>query len=313
MLDNILVPLDGSPASEAALAYAQVLARRASANLILVRAVAGRRLSNNPVGQLQAVCEAEEYLARLAAALESSGLTVQTGVPFGASPASWIVEEIELRHVGLVVMATHDRVGPDRWLHGSVAEAVVNRTATPILLVREVDGQDLAPRFDQEEPVLIVPLDGSELAEAALPIARELARLIAARVVLVGVVPPVGQMIAVEGGVAAVTESAYTRTELDAQAYLEAAVARLGAAPVAVETWVRTGDPATQIASVADEYGAAAVVMATHGRTGVIRTLLGSVAGGVLHRSATPVLLIHPGDLRPAEEPLVREAFAAAP
>jgi nucleotide-binding universal stress UspA family protein len=313
MLHNILVPLDGSPASEAALPFARALAARASATLSLVRAVPGRGLSHDAVGQQRAVSAAEDYLAGLAATLEAAGLRVQTGVPFGASPATWILEEIELRQASLVVMASHDRVGPDRWLHGSVAEAVVNRTATPVLLVREVEGPPPAPRFDEQQPVLVVPLDGSELAESALPMARELARLIAARVVLVGVVPPVGHLIAVEGGAAPYSDAAHERAEVDAQAYLEGAVARLGADAVAVETCVRTGEPAVEIARVAAEYLAAAVVMATHGRTGVIRTILGSVAGGVLHRSPTPVLLMHPADLRPAEEPLVREALAGAP
>jgi nucleotide-binding universal stress UspA family protein len=311
MLKNILVPLDGSLASEAALPFAQALARRASATLILVRAVPGRGLSNDAAGQQRAVSQAEEYLIRLGGVLEAQDLSVQIGVPFGSSPATWIVEEIALRHADMVVMATHDRVGPDRWLHGSVAEAVVSRAPTPVLLIREAEGQLLPPRFDEPEPVVIVPLDGSELAEAALPIARELSRLIAARVVLVGVIPPTGHLIAVEGGAAPYTESAHARAEIDAQAYLEASVARLGADAVAVETCVPSGDPATEIANVALDYCAAVVVMATHGRAGVLRTLRGSVAGGVLHRSPTPVLLIHPAELRPAEEPIAREALAS--
>jgi nucleotide-binding universal stress UspA family protein len=309
MLTNILVPLDGSPASEAALPFAEDLARRAAATLTLVRAVVGRRLAYDPVGQQRAVNNAEDYLVSLAGNLEASGLNVQIGVPFGSSPASWILEEIELHHADLVVMATHDRVGPDRWLHGSVAETVVSGTSTPVLLVREVDGQPPVPRFDDQEPVLVVPLDGSELAEAALPIARELSRLIGARVVVVGVIPPVGHLIAVEGGVAPYTDSAHISTEIDAQAYLEASLGRLGADPVGTETLVRSGEPAVEIAAIAAEYRAAAIVMATHGRTGVVRALLGSVAGGVLHRSPAPVLLIHPPTLRPAEEPLVREAL----
>lgn len=312
MLNNILVPLDGSAASEAALPFAGALAVRASATLSLVRAVPGRGLSHDAPGQQRAVSEAEDYLAGLAATLEAAGLRVHTGVPFGGSPATWILEEIELRHASLVVMATHDRVGPGRWLHGSVAEAVVSRTATPVLLVREAEELPPAPRFDQQEPVLVVPLDGSELAESALPIARELAHLVAARVVLVGVVPPVGHLIAVEGGAVPYGDAAHDRAEIDAQAYLEGAIARLGADAVAVETCVRTGEPALEIARIATDYLAAAVVMATHGRTGLPRTILGSVAGGVLHRGTTPVLLVHPAELRPAEEPLVREALAGA-
>jgi nucleotide-binding universal stress UspA family protein len=188
----------------------------------------------------------------------------------------------------------------------------VSRATTPVLLIREVEDQPLAPRFEDAEPVIVVPLDGSELAEAALPIAREWCRLLSARAVLVGVVPPAGHLIAVEGGVAPYTESAHTRTEIDAQAYLEASVALLGGDAVAVDTCLPSGEPATEIADIGREYAAAVVIMATHGRTGVLRTLLGSVAGGVLHRGTTPVLLIHPPELRGAEEPLVREAVASA-
>ena len=67
---------------------------------------------------------------------------------------------------------------------------------------------------------------------------------------------------------------------------------------------------AMQIGATAQEYAAAAVVMATHGRTGVVRSILGSVAGGVLHHSTSPVVLIHPAELRAAEEPLLHLAAA---
>jgi nucleotide-binding universal stress UspA family protein len=66
---------------------------------------------------------------------------------------------------------------------------------------------------------------------------------------------------------------------------------------------VRYGDPAAEITAAAAEYAAAAVIMATHGRTGLARSVLGSVAGGVLHRGSTPLLLLHPPELRGAEQP----------
>jgi hypothetical protein len=68
-------------------------------------------------------------------------------------------------------MATHDRTGPSRWVHGSAAEAVVSRASIPVMVVRAAEGPRPARRFDQPRPVLVVPLDGSAFAEAALPIA----------------------------------------------------------------------------------------------------------------------------------------------
>src|SRR5437868_1796370 len=126
MLKNILVPVDGSPVAEAALPYATALARRTGATLTLVRAA---RATGHPFnagdGQAEAVAEAEIYLATKAGELAAQGFTVETGVPYG-TPSTWIPNEVELRKADMIVMATHDRTGPKRWMQGSVAETVVN-------------------------------------------------------------------------------------------------------------------------------------------------------------------------------------------
>src|SRR5207248_6958954 len=115
MLKNILVPLDGSPLAEAALPYARAIASRAEASLVLVRAAHRSSVSADvAIDQLRAISQAEGYLTLLADSLKAHGFIVQTGVPFGGAPADWIVEETELRHIDLIVMATHDRIGPDR-------------------------------------------------------------------------------------------------------------------------------------------------------------------------------------------------------
>jgi nucleotide-binding universal stress UspA family protein len=202
MIKNILVPLDGSALAEAALPYAKTIADRTGASLTLVRAARNR----SPFGditygqQLHTIETAEDYLGALAVRLEGEGFTVKTGVPYAGSAAGWIVEETEARQADFIIMATHDRVGPDRWLHGSVAEGVVNHSMIPIMLVRADGSNELAQRFQMPEPVLIVPLDGSELAEAALHVARQLATALGARLVLVGVVPRPGQLLAGQAG-----------------------------------------------------------------------------------------------------------------
>jgi nucleotide-binding universal stress UspA family protein len=264
------------------------------------------------IDQLRAISQAEGYLTLVADSLKADGFIVQTGVPFGGAPAEWIVEETVLRHIDLIVMATHDRIGPDRWVHGSVAEAVVHRSIAPVMLVRATDAAPFAERFEAPQPVLIVPLDGSQLAESALPIARELTQALGGRVVLVAVVPKPGKLVAGQGGaIVTYVGSEYAELEAEAFAYLDASIGRLGSIGSSVEKIVRYGDASTEIAAVAHEYTAAAVVMATHGRAGLVRSLLGSVAGGVLHHSSSPVVLIHPAELRAAEEP-IRQVTAAA-
>jgi nucleotide-binding universal stress UspA family protein len=313
MFKNILVPLDGSPLAEAALPFARALAARTGAGLSLVRAAHyASLLGDAAVDQYHAIQRSEDYLALLVDELAASGLNVQARVPFGGSAAEWIVEECDLQRADLIVMATHDRLGPDRWLHSSVAEAVVHHSTIPVMLVRSAGAEDFAKRFAAQEPALVVPLDGSELAEAALPIARDLANAAGARVVLVGVVPKAGQLIAGhDGAIVTYTGSKLAELEANAWAYLESGVGQLAACATSVEAVVRSGNAATEIAAAARDYRVAAVVMATHGRTGVSRSILGSVAGGVLRQSSGPVVLVRRQELRPAEEPAIAQSAAA--
>jgi nucleotide-binding universal stress UspA family protein len=90
----------------------------------------------------------------------------------------------------------------------------------------------------------------------------------------------------------------FRQLQEQAQAYLTTIASHLGS-EFAVSTVLRIGEPAHEIVREAGERGAAAVVMATHGRTGALRTLLGSVAGQVVHSSSTPVLLVHSPKPRP--------------
>jgi nucleotide-binding universal stress UspA family protein len=302
MLKHVLVPLDGSPSAESALPYAEVLARRTGAALTLVRAT---QQASGPA-QARAIEDAEGYLTDLATSLGDRGVTAEVAVPYG-SPSTWIVEEVGLRKIDLIVMATHDRTGPDRWLHGSVAEAVVRHSGVPVFVVRAADGLRPTQRLDQWAPVLVVPLDGSPFSEAALPVACDLAGALNARLVLVGVVPPPGQLVAGEGALVTYVGEDFQALAEDTRLYLSDVASRITPTP----EWVMcTGDPATEIAAEAQARGAAAIVMATHGRTGLARSLFGSVAGQVMHEAAAPLVLIRPGKLRSSEAPAPAASLA---
>ncbi len=269
--------------------------RESWAGLILVRSVHAPSRGDSGAGQLRAIVEAEDYLAVIAAELTKRGFTVQMGVPYGFSPAEWIVEEVDLRSADLVVMAMHDRVRTDRLRHGSVAEDVVHRSPVPVMLVRAAEGLRPVEAFQRAQPSIIVPLDGSTLAESALAPAIELTRAIGGRMVLVGVVPAPGELVAGEGGaVITYVGDGLARLEDDAKTYLRSLGSRVAADSISISRVVRNGKPAVQIAGVARAQSAAAIVMATHARTGFARALLGSVAGEVIHQSPSPVMLVHP-------------------
>jgi nucleotide-binding universal stress UspA family protein len=299
MISTILVPLDGSALSEAALPYAQALASRTSARLTLVRAAHVRKSLSDGTDQIRAIGEAADYLTHLCDQLTAQGFHVDVGVPFGGSTAGWILEEIDLRHADLVVMATHDRSGPQRWIHGSVAEVVVSHASVPVLVVRAADGLGGAARLARSDQVLVVPLDGSKLAEAAVPVATDLATQLGARVVLLGVVPRPGDRAAAQGSV--ITSDEYERLTGEAERYLVAVAKSERRGELQLVTCVKTGHAAEEIARLATELAATCIVMSTHGRTGIARAMLGSVAGETTHRSPCAVMLVRPPQQADAE------------
>ncbi|RME09516.1 MAG: universal stress protein [Ardenticatenia bacterium] len=151
---------------------------------------------------------------------------------------------------------------------------------------------------------ILVPLDSSELAEQALPLALSLAQKSGRPMVLLYVTPmpvvefiplPTGETLALDEQLALLNETGRT--------YLEGVAQRLKLFGVEVETLVLEGSAGEVIAQVADERHVFATVMATHGRTGLARWALGSVADRVIRLTRHPVLLVRPRDTQTTLEP----------
>ena len=138
-LDKILIPLDGLKLAEQALTKALEMAQGAGeSTLFLLRAAEASAWlgADATEEQVRVVGEAQEYLAAVATYLARQGFRkVKTAVWYG-SPASAIVEAARVDKVDLIVMTTHGRSGLGRLILGSVAEAVLRGTSTPILLLR---------------------------------------------------------------------------------------------------------------------------------------------------------------------------------
>ncbi|HEU5315068.1 MAG TPA: universal stress protein [Chloroflexota bacterium] len=134
---------------------------------------------------------------------------------------------------------------------------------------------------------IFVPLDGSDLAERALPYAARLASLGVARLVLARVIREPD---------AAAPESFQedVRARREAKDYLDAVVERHLSLPGLrpPETFVVSGEPAPALLELAQRERASLIVMGTHGRSGIGRWLYGSVAERVLHEAHVPVFLV---------------------
>jgi nucleotide-binding universal stress UspA family protein len=145
-IDKLLVPLDGSGLAEQALAKALDVAEGGQPTFLLLRAAEASTWPGvDPTDeQIRVVHEAEEYLNAVQARLVSKGIRkIETSVWYGP-PAAAIVEAARVGRADLIVMTTHGRSGLGRLILGSVAEAVVRGTSTPIMLLR-ADGAPVQP------------------------------------------------------------------------------------------------------------------------------------------------------------------------
>lgn len=306
MFSHLLVPLDGSAHAESALPLAAKLAKANSARLVLVRV---RRtateyvswgvlpMSADLIDVEDADCAA--YLAQVAASPMLAGVEVETEVLSGM-PAPAILDAVAYHEIDLVVMTSHGRTGLARWAFGSVARQVAYHAMVPVLVVRE-HGFHLADVSgdDQGRPRVLVPLDGSPLAETAIEPALALVTALGphAALHLALVISPYDESVT--------GQSIPTLTE-QAESYLRgvAAAIALRQPEIAVTHCVCTNFDAAEALIHLAEQGdqtdglptippADVVVMATHGRSGIAAVVLGSVTERVLHGTKLPLLIAH--------------------
>ena len=182
---SVLLPLDGSALALRAVPFAARVAKQGERPLILIRAVAsssGPSVTTPDASRL----EARDELDVLANRLRDDGLAVEARV-VDEDPATAIVNAACPTSVGIIVMSSHGRGGLSRSLYRSFADTVIRRARVPVLIVSPMSHREW--RHDAPFPIL-VPLDGSPLAEAALPPASEIADTLGASLHLLRVVWP---------------------------------------------------------------------------------------------------------------------------
>ena len=137
---------------------------------------------------------------------------------------------------------------------------------------------------------VLIPLDGSRLAEGILPFILQIASPLDLDVVLLRVEQPMAPH-AIEGTTHFTADDIAARLRT-AREYLAPVAADLRRQGLQVMTDARYGDPVTEIVAAARQSRADLIAMSTHGRSGLTRLVLGSVAEAVLRRAAVPVLIM---------------------
>ena len=291
MFRRILVPLDGSAFAEAALPAAFTLARKNSGEIRFLCVL-------EPVGSYPGALHtpdkdwAKGYLAKTSERTQQTWDGVLTTAVRNGRATDEIRAEAEDWGADVVVLATHGRGGLSRAWMGSVTDHFIRTATQPVLAIRPTE----AGAAESAEPLamgkVVVPLDGSQLAEAALPFGATLAKQFGAPLVLMRTVP-----------LPRVPDLSYLPDEMalsdDASSYLKEHLDRLGSDGVRVsEVVVADNGTAHAILSEAESN---LVVMSTHGRTGFDRAFFGSVADKVVRGASGPVMVIPPQRQRPTD------------
>jgi len=304
MLSRILITLDGSPFAEAAIAVGAAIAGRTGAVVRLLHVVEVPEALSYPEYRAEDREWAKSYLSELATGRFPSGIEVDTCVREGRI-LKQIEEEASAWNADLIVMTTHGRGGLSRLWMGSVADRCVRSSARPVLLVRPSEPIDPAASFDAHR--VLVPLDGSPLAEAALPHATAFAKAFGASVLLVRGVTHHGTFDIAH---LSLNPRHLEAERSEADGYLVGVAEAVRAAGVAVETAVLM-EPGLAEAIVARGKGEA-IVMTTNGAGGLDRSIFGSVADKVVRSATCPVLVIRPERNRSEDEQRLSAEIAKA-
>ena len=302
MLERILVPLDPLAPADPVLPIVTMLAKGLDQPVVLLAVlvpVVGEGGELHPKtsafdADIAALMEHRAAVAqrmldgvrdRLAAAGVRAASVVATG-----PVAETIVHTAEAQGAGVIAMATHGRAAPERWFLGSVSDKVARTSPVPVLVVRPSGQAAVVASITR----VLLPLDGSDLAETAIPYAAYLARAFYVPVTVIRTVQMswvgVGGTSTAEPGM---SPELIQMVEDEAKQYLSGIVARLRADGVDAEPhYAPFVAPATGIVDLAAKTPGAIIVMTSHGRSGLSRAVLGSVAGRVIRSAGVPVLVV---------------------
>lgn len=302
MYRKIMVPTDGSGFDRKAILVALRLAERCGAKACLVRVVSsGAYLGTEAVTNRMASANVSSAEHRAALGeLDALGSECRStshaeiSVDLEEGPAADVLERYARRNeIDLIVISSHGRRGLARLSLGSVTDSLIRETRIPILVVKP-NASYLTPEVSQEFHRIIVPLDGSSLAERILTHIVPLAKLEGKEITLVHVLAPLDGW-GEKGDARALPW--WNKKIAGARAYLSRRADEARLQGVAAKIEVLTGDKVAEaITDYARREGADLIAIATHGRGGVARVVRGSVADELVKSAQCSLLVLHPGE-----------------
>jgi len=286
---RILVPLDGSELAERTLAPALALSEAMTSKIIFLRVIETSSLPRDPDMYQRMIeryeSEVKYYLRSLQSRSLFSAINTES-ITAAGRPAESIINYTQKNDVDLIVMSSQDRSGVGRWFFGSVADRVLHGATCDVLLIHPQ--VDIDP-FSYKR--ILVPLDGSSLAEQALEPAFELAKAVSAELLLLRAVVlplvPVEPVLGWQG-----TDAVMDTDGNEARRYLLDVKRALDKSPVPTNVDVVPGPAANAIIDYADGEEIDLIVMSSRGLSGISRWVFGSVTEKVLRGANCATLVI---------------------
>ena len=304
MYKVIMVPTDGTGFDREAIRVALRIAERSDAKVRLVRVLAtasffgmAATAEGTAIAAEVVHSERDRALSELYALAAECRATSQADitVDLHAGPVGDVLQGYARRNdVDLIVISTHGRSGISRLSLGSVTDSLIRHTTIPVLVVKPPTSY-LNPQVIEAFKRIVVPLDGSMLAEQILPRVVALAKLEEAEITLLNVLIPqsYAQREIVDPNL-----PWWDKDIAHAQTYLFRVAGRLRRNGVAVTTDIVIGENvASAIGDFAGRERADLIAIATHGRGGLARMLRGSVADAVMHSSRLSMLVFKPDNV----------------
>ncbi|KPK46960.1 MAG: hypothetical protein AMJ77_04620 [Dehalococcoidia bacterium SM23_28_2] len=306
MYKRVLVPLDGSELAEVVFSYARELAARLGLDLVLLHVASPHERDLIPLhrayveraaGILRR--ESEQLQKKVGIQSKGGGVAAEGELAVGHA-AEEILSCAQKHNIDLILMATHGRSGIKRWALGSVADKVLRASKIPVWLVRAGLREEIV-HDKWPTRTMLVPLDGSELAEMVIPHVEALAKQLGPELVDVVLLrvcePPV--VPSDYPPTAGLTWEEHEAQEMGrpvtvCEEYLAGVQKRLQGAGLRTRLVVLKGKAADEITDYTNKNPVNLIVMSTHGRSGISRWAYGSVADRVLLAVSSPVFLIRP-------------------
>jgi nucleotide-binding universal stress UspA family protein len=256
----------------------------------------------SPLVIKNSVLPAGRYLGQLVTHLGEQDVQAKGVVRVGDEAVEEILRLADQDNCDLIALATHDRNLLVQAIQGSVTNEVIRAGQAPVLAVSP-DKSEVAAGYDMVLTNILVPLDGSPMAETVLPYVESLAKTLSLHVTLITVVQYqhqyayawVGGSHPINPELIEAQQEAQRADEQDAQRYLQQLADSLASKGISVQWEVLRGGTARTLEGLAEQLSNNMIALASHGRSGLARWVMGSVAEDLIRKTGGPVLVIPSG------------------